>query len=427
MKASVDLYHQQITNHLAHSAHPDWFKALQLTASKQLEAFNLPARSDEEWKYTRLDSFLNQPFIPNQSNDALSSFVHTQPGFEILASQRNNTLHLNQDFIAGLPKGVIVAPLLSALITHAHHVQPYLNQILTTTHGFQALNTALMQTGLFIYVPKGVVIETPMVIQHYQNQPENALHIRHLIVLDEGSQANVIEHYQGEQTCCYFTNAVTEIYLDKNAQLTHYKIQEESMAAFHVGHLAVWQQENSQYDSHVVSLGGLWVRSDLTAELKETKATCLMNGIYLPAMTQHIDHHTTVTHHVPACRSDQDYKGILAERACAVFNGKVKVVKYANHTEAQQQNKNMLLSDLAQIMTKPQLEIFADDVVCTHGATVGQLDEDALFYLTSRGINAQKAQSYLLKAFIFENLKRIPMTMVASWITDLINQKVTYD
>ena len=196
--------------------------------------------------------------------------------------------------------------------------------------------------------------------------------------------------------------------LAASAKLTHYKIQRESKAAYHLGHLAVKQSAHSQFASHSLSLGGKLVRSDISMYLQEEHAHCLMNGIYAPSEGQHVDHHTTVNHLVPNCSSEQDYKGILTGRSRAVFNGKVIVAKDAQHTDAKQQNKNLLLSANAEIDTKPQLEIFADDVLCSHGATVGQLDEEALFYLATRGIGRLEASHYLIHAFAQDNLRLIP-------------------
>lgn len=223
---------------------------------------------------------------------------------------------------------------------------------------------------------------------------------------------------------CYMTNGITELFIGSKAQVGHYKIQRESKQAFHFSHLAVQQSAASQLASQVVSLGGQLVRSDLSIALQEEQAQCFMNGIYMPTQGQHIDHHTTVNHLVPNCSSEQDYKGVLQGKARAVFNGKVIVAKNAQHTVAKQQNKNILLSARAEINTKPQLEIFADDVICSHGATVGQLDEEALFYLATRGIDRLEATRYLIHAFTQANLRAIPEQRFATWIDQLLTQQL---
>ena len=209
-----------------------------------------------------------------------------------------------------------------------------------------------------------------------------------------------------------------------NATVTHYKIQRESKAALHIGHLAISQGASSQVNSHLFSFGGKLVRSDTTFALEAPHAQCFMNGIYAPTAGQHMDHHTRVTHAVAHCSSVQDYKGILSGHSRAVFNGQVIVAKDAQHTSAQQQNKNLLLSVGAEIDTKPQLEIFADDVVCTHGATVGQLDEDALFYLATRGIEPAEASQYLVRAFAAENIRAVTQAPLAEWLSQRLTRQI---
>jgi Fe-S cluster assembly protein SufD len=248
--------------------------------------------------------------------------------------------------------------------------------------------------------------------------------MRNLIIAEAGSSASIIEDYQGDLNTRYFTNTITEVSLAADAKITHYKIQRESKLAYHIGHIAVKQAANSQFESHSFSIGGKLVRSDITIGLHESGAHCLMNGVYAPADMQHMDHHTVVTHEVPSCSSEQDYKGILSGQSRAVFNGQVIVVKDAQHTVAKQQNKNLLLSANAEIDTKPQLDIFADDVVCTHGATVGQLDEEALFYLAARGIGRVEANRYLVQAFASENLKKFANIELADWLSTLLNQQL---
>jgi Fe-S cluster assembly protein SufD len=282
----------------------------------------------------------------------------------------------------------------------------------------------MIHCGVFIYIPQRVRIEEPIALSHLQNQMNQAIHLRHLIIAEAGSQATIIEDYTGVEGCSYLTNTVTEVCLGGSAHLTHYKIQRESKAAFHIGHLSVQQGAHSHFASHSLSLGGMVVRSDISIYLQEKNAHCLMNGIYAPSEGQHVDHHTTVHHLMPDCSSEQDYKGILNGRSRAVFNGKVKVAKDAQHTNAQQQNKNLLLSPNAEIDTKPQLEIFADDVVCSHGATVGQLDEEALFYLATRGIDRMEASHYLINAFAENNLRLIPDRKLADWMGHLLIQQL---
>ena len=326
--------------------------------------------------------------------------------------------------VTTLPEGVIVQPLAKALRSHPEKIKPYLGKILHHTHGFHALNTAMLRDGLFIYLPEGVVLTEPLLLSNWQSKNNEASFIRHLVVAEAGSQASMIDDYNSADSISYLTNTITEIHLAAHATLTHYTVQRESKAAYHVGHVAVSQGAHSEFNSHVFNFGGKLVRRDLTIDLQAPKAHCFMNGLYAPAEGQHMDQHTTVTHAVPDCTSVQDYKGVLSGHSRAVFNGKVVVVKDAQHTDAKQQNKNLLLSVDAEIDTKPQLEIFANDVVCSHGATVGQLDDDALFYLATRGIARVEAYQYLVQAFASKNVTAIPHPALAVWVGDLLNQQI---
>ena len=214
--------------------------------------------------------------------------------------------------------------------------------------------------------------------------------------------------------------------IGKGARLEHYKIQRESKQATHIGHLQVKQLENSVLSHHVLNFGGALVRNDVDVDFRAENAECLLNGVYAPATNQHVDQHVKCSHFVPSCRSEQNYKGVLQGKSRAVFNGTVFVEKNAQHTHSEQQNKNLLLSAQAEIDTKPQLEIFADDVICAHGATVGQLDEDALFYLKARGIDEPLARQLLIDAFTIENFNRMPNAELAQWTKQLFNQQMEH-
>ncbi len=401
-----------------------WLATLQEHAIDNLEHSGFPSRSDEEWKYTSVDALLKHSFssdTPQESVAPLQEYDLPAPAHVLL---HNGSVANAPDLVDALPAGVLLLPLARALKEHAALVQPYLGRILRQEHGFHALNTAFIQQGVVLYIPKGVRIETPIILSHLHDASMHAIHLRHLIIAEEGAHATVIEEYRGSASNVYFTNTITELFLAKHAQLTHYKIQRESTSAYHIGHISVQQKAHSHFASHSLNLGAALARSDLTIDLEEEHASCLMNGIYAPNDKQHVDHHTTVNHLVPNCSSEQDYKGILQGRSRAVFNGKVIVAKDAQHTDAKQQNKNVLLSAHAEVNTKPQLEIFADDVVCTHGATVGQLDEEALFYLASRGIGTVEAYHYLIHAFAQDNVRLIPHQDWADWMKHLLLQQL---
>lgn len=424
MSDITDFYQQQA---VAGVSDIPWLAKMQNSALVDFERIGFPTRKVEDWKYTSVDGFLKQRFVKAAANYA--TVVPANKSSVVPVSCNNidvmNGMVVGTDALAAtLPAGMLILPLAQAVKAHVDKVKPWLGQILKQEHAFHALNTAMLQCGLFIYLPAGIRLTEPLLLSHWQDQTQQATYIRHLVIAEAGSSATIIEDYQGEASTEYFTNTITEVYAAANSNITHYKIQRESKLASHVGHLAVKQAAGSQFDSHSFSFGGKLVRSDITFTLAEPHARCSMNGLYAPGDGQHMDHHTLVTHAVPDCSSAQDYKGILTGKSRAVFNGKVIVAKDAQHTEAKQQNKNLLLSADAEIDTKPQLDIFADDVVCTHGATVGQLDEEALFYLATRGIDRAEATHYLIQAFAAENVRAITDVNLAMWLGKLLNEQI---
>ncbi|AHE67823.1 Fe-S cluster assembly protein SufD [Legionella oakridgensis] len=417
MSELLDFYQQQAA--LQQSQIP-WLANLQKKALADFAKQGFPARHHEDWKYTTIDSFLKQRFSTKQTAQVAMQDIRRDIPDAHLITIANGTIIGLDTVAAHLPEGVIVQPLTAAWCNYAEKMELYLGKILQHEHGFQALNTAMLQQGLFIYLPKGIQLEKPLAVVHWQGNENQAVYSRHVVVAEAGSSISFIEDFQGKETCCYFTNTVTEMHAAKGATIHHYKIQRESRHAYHVGHVAVSQAADSEVNSHSLSLGGKLVRSDISIRLSQSHARCLLNGIYALGEEQHVDHHTLVSHEAADCQSVQDYKGILGGASRAVFNGKVYVAKGAQHTEAKQQNKNLLLSKNAEIDTKPQLEIFADDVICTHGATVGQLDEEALFYLATRGIDRVEASRYLIEAFAANNLQQMANLKLADWMRQLL-------
>lgn len=423
MNSSVAFYQQQARAGLSDKP---WLRSLQKTALQQLMQCGFPTRHDEDWKYTSVDAFLQHRFETAAGRETASSLKSVEIP---LTCYRLRMCNGRLTTPPSLPSGVLVMPLLEALERMPEKVTPYLGQILTSEHAFHALNTAMLTDGLYIDIPEGVSLDMPLWISHQQTVAHQAVHLRHVVVAGAGSQVSLMEDYTSDDKHCYYMNTITEIHLAEKAAVTHYKIQRESKAAFHVSHLAVHQAEHSQFNSHAFGFGGQWMRSSIAIHLNAPHARCLMNGIYMPFEGQHMDHHTLVHHAAPDCESAQDYKGILNGRSRAVFNGRVWVARDAQRTTAKQQNKNLLLSLNAEIDTKPQLDIFADDVVCTHGATVGQLDEDALFYLTTRGLSHEEARFYLMQAFMLNNIRLIPHEGLSAWIHDLCTMQIgpSYD
>ena len=410
MKDCVAFYKQQAR---ACKLDVPWLQALKEEALDVFTELGFPTRAVEDWKYTSTESFLKQQFIGNSSSIESSR----PPVILDRAILLSNGVWRGLDEI-DCPKGVLAMPLLEACRAYPQKMKAYLTAAQPAQDGFHWLNTAMLERGLFIYIPPHVSVS--LHLSHWQDKANQSVFSRQVVMLDEGSSLCLTEAFQGEADLCYFTSAITEAFLSEKSTLTHYKMQCESTSAYHVGDLRVHQAGSSLLKSHSFSLGGHWVRSDTNIKLQAPKAQCFMNGVYVGMGKQHIDHHTEVIHEAPDCQSEQDYKGILRGKARAVFNGRVRVEKEAVQTVAKQQNKNLLLSLGTEIDTKPQLDIFADDVICTHGATVGQLDEEALFYLATRGIDTALATQYLVQAFLVENMRAIEESTLLPWVSDLI-------
>jgi Fe-S cluster assembly protein SufD len=276
-------------------------------------------------------------------------------------------------------------------------------------HAFTALNAAHLQDGAFIHVPRAAVLDQPihLLFVTLPGADPIACHPRNVIVLEEGSQATIIETWLGLGEGTYFTNAVTQVAVGDNAVLDHYKVGREGPGGLHVGTTHLRSGRDTTIASYTATLGGRLVRNDITAVLDGPGGHCTLNGLYVGGGRQHIDNHLRVEHVRPHCDSREFFKGILDGHAHGVFSGRIVVHKDAQKTDAKQTNMNLLLSADAQIDTKPQLEIFADDVKCTHGATIGQVDDDAVFYLAARGIDLAAARAMLIFAFAGESLDRV--------------------
>lgn len=415
-------FYQEQAEHLR-SLHPE-LATLQAQALDRFVKAGFPTRRDEAWKYSAPDLFLKERFHVNDNKEqsdtraTVTSEVDTSFWGQKL-SVINGTIQ-NLDKLA-LPSGVFIGAFDQALVQKQGLLESYLPRLGKSEHGFHALNTAMLQTNLLIYVPKGVQVMSPLTLAHFQSQKNQAVFLQYVVILEEGASLTLIEDYDGVATCPYMTSSLTDLFLAERAQLTHIVIQRESRAAFHVSHAFGHLEAASQLNSHSVHLGGKWVRSDKSFYLQGKGAGCLLNGLYGLANQQHLDQHTLVRHEVGECESIQDYKGVVSGPARAVFNGGIVVEKDAQHSRAQQQNKNLLLSRDAEVDTKPQLEIFANDVVCSHGATVGQLSEEALFYFLSRGIDRVEAIQFLVDAFTATNLAMIEDVNLRTWLSGLLH------
>jgi Fe-S cluster assembly protein SufD len=394
----------------------DRLEELRSAAVRQFEKLGYPTTRDEDWRYTNVAPIARTRFSPAAPVEALPAdrlerFVLPElKGTQLVFVNGRYAPELSA--LAMLPHGVLVGSLGDALRLDPGCVHLFLGRLASfEEHAFTALNTAHFQDGAFVYVPGGLVLEEPIHVAHLtvpQAEP-SMTSPRNVIVLQRGSRATVIESYAGLEGKPCFTNAVTEILQMDGSILDHIKVQRESSATYHIARTEVQQERDSHLRSVSISIGGLLVRNDLATTLDAPGVGCALDGLYLASGRQHVDNHTSIDHARPHGSSQELYKGILSGRASAVFNGKVIVRKDAQKTDAHQTNKNLLLSETALIDTKPQLEIFADDVRCTHGATIGQLDKDAVFYLRSRGVDLHSARGLLVYAFVSEVLDRVPV------------------
>ncbi len=394
---------------------PRWLQDLRDRGAARFAALGFPTVRDEDWRFTNISPIANAEFVPATeaapvSNQTLRGIPYSDAPNCIVVVNGRFASALSR--VQQLPNGVRVGSLAAAVTEHADVVPRYLGQLAEFgTKAFTALNTALAADGLYVHIPDGVVLEDPLhllFVTTAAGAPQPIMsNVRALVVVGDRSQVRIVETYAGPEGGGYFTNAVTELFAGEGAVVDHYKVQHESLDAFHVASMHVHAARNANVSSHSFSLGGKLVRNDVAALLDGEGAECTLNGLYLADGDRLVDNHTTIDHAKPHCPSHEIYKGILGGKARAVFNGKIIVRQDAQKTDAKQTNRALLLSDHASINTKPQLEIFADDVKCTHGAAIGQLDDDAIFYLRARGLTYFEARDMMIHAFAGEILDRV--------------------
>jgi Fe-S cluster assembly protein SufD len=405
---------------------PSWVQRLRRNAFTRFEELGFPATNQEEWKYTNVAPIAKAKFEPAAESLEVSATLDAArlQEFSYEEARRSQLVFVNGFYrselssVEALPEGVVATDIAFALRegTYADVVREQLARSADfNENAFTALNTAMISSGAFLLIPKGVEIESPIHLLFISDaaQAQTLSSPRVLIVGETGSSATVIESYvSASETGVYFTNAVVEIVLADSARLNHYKVQRESAEAFHVATTQASLKRNSTFNSTAITLGARLSRHNINVLLDEEGAECWVDGLYLVSTGQHTDTHSVIDHRQPHCTSHQLYKGILDGKSRAVFNGKVFVRPGAQQTNAMQTNKNLLLSDEARVDTKPQLEIFADDVKCAHGATVGQLEEEELFYLASRGMHRDLARNLLTYGFAEEVIEKIKIESI---------------
>ncbi|OPX56377.1 Fe-S cluster assembly protein SufD [Oceanospirillum multiglobuliferum] len=391
-----------------------WLADLRQGAVEQFATQGLPHARLENWKYTDVKALAKREFVlpKNAATQADALVAETSLALDgIRLVFVNGLFSAAHSQLDALPKGANVLP----LADNANVAKTLLGQVAAANFsGFTALNLAAWQDGVVIDLAANTVVEMPIYLQFVSTEHTDACLIQPRILIKAGvyAQATVVEHFAGAEEAANFTNVVTEVDLADGAQITHYKLQQESVHQYHIASLHVQQQRDSRFTSHNICLGGKLARQDIQVELNAEGAEVNLNGLYLGNGRQHLDNHTLVNHNAPHTNSNEDYKGILNDRSRGVFNGRVVVHKNAQKIEAHQSNGNLLLSDKAEIDTKPELEIYADDVKCSHGSTTGQLDENALFALRSRGLDEAMARGLLTLAFANEVIDRIEIPAV---------------
>lgn len=408
---------------------PSWLRTLRQDAFARFCETGFPTTKDEDWRFTNLSSISQTPFrLANGAYEAISP-VALQPF--LVPGSACRLVFVNGRFVpalsnlAELPAGVRAGSLAGQIAEDSSVLEPYLGRYLDVEHdAFVALNTAFIGDGAFVYLPKRTVLEAPislLFISASDVEP-SMMHPRNLIVAEEESQASIIEDYISLGSGVCFSNVVTELIAGDNATISHYLIEREDTLALNVSTLFTRQGRSSNVASHSVLLGGALVRNNVHPVLAGEGAECLINGLFIGKERQHLDNYMLVEHASPRCSSRQFYNGILDDDAHGVFHGRIIVHKDAQKTDAKQTNRNLLLSDNAQIDTKPQLEIYADDVKCTHGATIGQVEEEALFYLRSRGVDEASARGLLLYAFASECLDRMKCAPVREYLQKQVRE-----
>jgi len=419
-------------------AEPSWLHSLRTAAIDRFAELGFPSLRDEDWRFTNLAPLVRIPFQPAEPAVLEARDVAQADRLAYAQANTHRLVFVNGFFaprlstLGRLPDAVYAGSLAQTLREQPEQVEPHLAHYAGfDDHPFRALNTAFFRDGAFVSVGAGRVVEEPIhliFISTAGHEPAVA-HPRNLLVTGSGSALTVVETYLGLGEGPYFTNAVTEMVLADGALVDHYKVQRETVQAFHMASLQVQQQRKSTLSSHAITLGGGLVRNEIGAVLGAEGCECTLNGLYLGTGRQHLDNRTTIEHAMPRCASHELYKGILDGKAHGVFNGKICVRQDAQKTDAKQTNQTLLLSEDATINTKPQLEICADDVKCTHGATVGQLDPESLFYLRTRGIDLAAARSLLTFAFANDIVERIKVAPLRAGLEDylLASQQLAAD
>jgi len=412
-----------------------WLDSARQQARTNLHTYDVPNRKLEAWRYTSIENLLKQPFEYNEQR--FEALLDTDIDDWIL----NETDSYRLVFVNGrcipwlsnieaLASHIKIGSLRASLLTDPEIIEKYLTKhpAQISSDIFVSLNTAYINDGLFVHIPTEVQLDKPIEVYYISTAQEEATLVlpRNLVVLERGASATLIEHYCSTGNSVYFNNNVTEMYVNDNAQLMHYRVQDESEQAHHLGRIKLLLGTDSQYHSAHFSLGASWSRCDIDVAYSGTGAGCYLNGLYVVKDGQLSDFHVNVVHSHSHCVSRENFRGILAGKGRAVFDGRVVVEKNAQKTDAHLSNNNLLLSRDAEVDTKPQLEIEADDVKCGHGTTVGQIDPNQVFYLRSRGIDMDTAKRMLCLGFTGEILDLVALEEVRSFLASRVGHQLQF-
>ncbi len=429
----MDLKEKLVSSFLAFENQVDvdaYVHGIRSEAIKTFEEKGFPTKKEEAWKYTSLNRILkhNYSVFPQKENaleyrDVKKYFIHDIDTYKIVFIDGKYSSHLSETTHDGMDVCLMSAALCKP--KYRLVIENYFNKI-ATKDGLSSLNTAFSNEGAFIHIPKNKLVEKPIQVLHFSTGNESALMLqpRNLIVVDENSHVQIIERHQSLTDNPVLTNCVTEIYANKRAIVDYYKVQNDNANASLIDNTFVNQKRESHCSVHTFSFGGKLTRNNLNFFQNGERIDSTLKGITIIGDKQHVDHNTLVHHIEPNCESHQDYKGVFGDSAVGVFNGKVVVDKEAQKTNAFQANNNILISDKATINTKPQLEIFADDVKCSHGCTIGQLDDNAMFYLRTRGIPEKEAKALLMYAFNNNVLNSVKIPELKQRINKLIAKQL---
>ena len=406
-----------------------YVQAICKNAIGSFSRLGIPNKKNEEYKYSQVEKIFKAQFRVQNSEFRIDKKTVEKlaiPGLDAYYVVLVNGI-FNPEFSSKISNDIVVKSLIKAFTENKEIVQKYFSSIADIdSDAFIALNTAFTENGLFIHIPKKTKVEKPIhLINIYTSEEDVLLQPRNLFVVEERAEVKIIETFKSLSAHKkIIVNTLTEAAVGKEAHVQYYRLQNDTAKTFYINTFHAQQQEKSVLDTNTIILNTEWLRNNLHIILNAQHAETHLNGLFFTELSQHVDNHTLVDHQQPNCNSNQLYKGILNDRSTGIFNGKIFVRKDAQKTNAYQSSKNILLSDDATINSKPQLEIYADDVKCSHGSSTGHLDESALFYLRSRGISTENARKLLLQAFANDVVNTIKIEPLREYVTSIIEEKL---